>query len=153
VDLYSAEHEADLDQMNNNIFGFWTNRLFNSPAPQTIIWANAYARLGAGLLQIQRRNVKRATLELLMTRTHYVAAQIRYEGWKDGIPNAGGTMQERIAATSIGVVLIAVGAFAATAAAAADTAATTAAAEQTVVRIGAVVERANVIMRSPMPRH
>jgi ribonuclease len=126
--------------------GFVTNSLFNTPIPDLVIWNNAQARLDSALKAIQNRNVKTATKQLFFARAHYLAALRKFETWKGGIEAAGMKMQVAIGVTAVVLIGAAVGAFAATAVAA-DNAAIATAAEQTVVRVAATVQRADVVIR------
>lgn len=144
IEMEERGHRAQLDLMNNSFAGFWTNRLFNSPPPQAVIWANASIRARAALTAAQNGNLKPANANYLRAQLEYKIAMKKYLFWKEGIDGAGTKMQFAIGGVAIALVAVAVTAFAVTAAGA--TAATTAAAEQTCVRVAATVARADAVL-------
>lgn len=139
--LYSAnssDHQTQFDLYNHNVFGFWTNRLFNKEPPPPLIWNNCYSRLLATKNLIAQQKIQTATAELAIARLHYLYAFKKYTSWKDGIEAAGGKMQVAIGVTALVLV------FAAAAVYAAGAGATTAAAagatdtgQMTLVRVAA----------------
>jgi hypothetical protein len=156
-ELYSNEHQTQLNLATNSIAGYFVSR-FNSPAPPTVIWTNAYGRLLATKRYINQRDVVRATSSLLIARLWYLYALKRYATWKDGIEAAGESAQRAIWATAAAVVVVTVGACLAAgaltgwagwgaASTATGTATGTTAAEQTLARIAAACANAERAIR------
>lgn len=151
-ELYSTEHQVQLNLSNESFAGFVTNAVFNSDKPDTGIWNNAYARLLAVKRHIKNRDAAKATAELHLARLWYLYALNKYSTWKDGIEGAGKNMQIAIGATAALLALAAVAAFIATpaAAGAAATGTTTAAGaaeQQTIARIAAHCAEADRVFR------
>lgn len=107
--LYSSEHQKQLDLATNSVAGYLVSR-FNTPAPPTAIWTNAYGRLLATQRYIKEGDVVKATATLLIARLWYLYALKRYSTWKDGIEVAGKQAEKAILATAVAVVVVTVGA-------------------------------------------
>jgi hypothetical protein len=107
--LYSSEHQKQLDLATNSIAGYFVSR-FNGPAPPTVIWTNAYGRLLATQRYISQRDLVRATATLQIARLWYLYALKRYAIWKDGIEAAGQSAEHAIWATAAAVVVVTVAA-------------------------------------------
>ncbi|MEP6902027.1 MAG: hypothetical protein ABJA66_09770 [Actinomycetota bacterium] len=149
-ELYSTEHQVQLNLSNESFAGFVTNAVFNSDKPQTAIWNNAYARLLAVKRHIKNKDVAKATVEMMLARLWYLYALNKYSIWKDGIEGAGKNMQIAIGVTAALLIVAAVGAFIATpaAAGASATGATSAtASQQTISRIAASCAEAERVFR------
>ena len=141
LNLYSNEHKAQLNLMNQSIAGFWTNRLFNTEPPQTVIWNNVFGRIAAVQTALGRQDIKEAFKQLVLARLYYLAAMKKYLTWKEGIPGAGTKMTIAIGVVAVAVIASVVVAY--VAAAAAEEGAATAAAEQTVARIASTCQQAD----------
>jgi hypothetical protein len=145
--LYSAnssDHQTQFDLYNRNIFGFWTNRLFNKEPPPPLIWNNCYSRLLLTKTLIAQQNIQKATAELNIARLYYLWAFKKYMSWKDGIEAAAGKMQIAIGATALVLVITAAAVFAAGAGATgAATAASTNTGQMTLVRVVALCAEAD----------
>ena len=151
-----GEHKAERELLTDvgslskaavGFAGFVTNKLFNSDVPEILIWNNTFLRLEAAEQAVKGRNVKRAMKEYLFAHTHFLAAQQKYEKWKNGIEAAAVKMQLAIGATALLLIGAAVGAFAATVLTAAGETASAVAAEQTIVRVATAVQRADAVIR------
>jgi hypothetical protein len=137
--LNSKDHQTQFDLYNRNIFGFWTNRLFNKEPPPPLIWNNAYGRLLATKALIEQQNIPKATAELAIARLYYLWAYKKYTSWKDGIEAAGAKMQGAIVATALVLIFTAVAVYAAGVAAAGTAVAGEAStAQMTLVRVAAL---------------
>jgi hypothetical protein len=149
-ELYSTEHQVQLNLSNESFAGFVTNAVFNSDKPQTVIWNNAFARLLAVKRHLKNRDVAKATAEMMIARLWYLYAMNKYSVWKDGIEGAGKKMQIAIGVTAALIVVAAGVAYLATpaAAGAAATGTTSAtAAQQTLARIAASCTEAERVFR------
>lgn len=126
-----------------------TNEPFNGPIPDLLIWNEAERNLEAARNAIRMRSVKKAIRDLYRARVHYLVATHKYTKWKSGLPSAGAKMQWAIGETSIMQVAAAVAAAVASAAFVSSGApgAEGAAADETVMRIAALVERADFVVR------
>ncbi|NJM53322.1 MAG: hypothetical protein HC846_07950, partial [Blastocatellia bacterium] len=108
--LYSNEHQTQLDLANKSFAGFVTNAVFNSKKPEMVIWNNAYARLLAAKRHIENGEVYKAQAELILARLWYLYALNQYITWKDEIEVAGKKMEIAIGVTAAILIIAAVGA-------------------------------------------
>jgi Domain of unknown function (DUF4157) len=147
--LYSAnssDHQTQFDLYNHNVFGFWSNRLFNKEPPAPLIWNNCYGRLLATKSLIAQQNIQKATAELAIARLYYLWAYKKYMSWKDGIEAAAGKMQIAIGVTALVLVFTAAAVYAAAAGAGAGATTATAATDtgqMTLVRVSALCAQAD----------
>ena len=149
-ELYSTEHQVQLNLSNESFAGLVTNAVFNSNKPDTGIWNNAYARLLAAKRHIKNRDAAKASVEMMLARLWYLYALNKYSIWKDGIEGAGKKMQIAIGVTAALLVVAAVGAYIATPAAAGAAATGTTGAtatQQTLTRIAASCAEAERVFR------
>jgi hypothetical protein len=154
IDAVRSEHNAQRNLLSNTdsvgavaigAIGYWTNRLYNTLPPDLAIWDNTLLRLKSAEKAIGMRDVKGATKQLVLARAYYLKALKQYVTWKDGLEGACTKMQVRIAVVAAGLIVTAVGAYAATVAVAEE--ASVAATEQAVARVAASVQRADVALR------
>jgi hypothetical protein len=154
VSRMKGEHDLQLKAIRSwNPMGRVV-QLFNSPTPELSIWDEAESLLGTVRDLLNAGRFAKAGVFLNAARLEYLLARRTYLTWKDGNDAAAQAAERTIIGVSAGIILAAVGVFAAgalaaggAAAAATDGAAATANAAQNLVRIQLLTQQAENFIR------
>lgn len=141
IDRMEGDHKAQKDLYDHNIFGFWTNRLFNKEPPELIIWVRPIPYLAAARRAIRQGQPASALRAVLQARRALTICARQYLTWREGIDGAGTKMQIAIGVVAAAAVI----AFVAPTVLGAGAVEGSAEASQ-VVRIAEIVENADQVL-------